>query len=128
MRILLDTHVALWALIDSPRLSDVARALILDSSNELFFSAASVWEIAIKHSLSRKNMPVSGEESVVLFREAGFTELPVTSLHASATETLPIHHNDPFDRLLVAQSIMEPLRLLTHDRILCRYGNTVQFV
>ena len=128
MNVLLDTQVALWALTDSPRLSGAARARILDEENTVYFSAASVWEIAIKHRLGCGDMPVSGVDAAALFREAGYIELPVTAVHAAATETLPAHHNDPFDRVLIAQAVSEPLRLLTHDRQLVEYGDCVEFV
>lgn len=128
MKLLLDTQIALWALIDSPRLSERARALILDPEATVFFSAASIWEIAIKHRLARGDMPLSGAEAAHLFREAGYIELPVTAAHAAATEQLPAHHADPFDRILVAQALYEPLRLLTHDRQILSYGNRVEFV
>jgi PIN domain nuclease of toxin-antitoxin system len=128
MRLLLDTQIALWAITDSPRLSDVARGMIMDSANDVYFSAASIWEIAIKHRLGRERMPVSGREAASLFDEAGYLELPVSSSHAAATEELPSHHADPFDRILVAQAITEPLRFLTHDRMLSQYGDVVEFV
>lgn len=128
MRILLDTHIALWALIDSPRLPRKARELILDAQNPIYFSAASVWEIAIKHRLSRGDMPVSGHEARRLFLEAGYVELLISSSHAAATGDLPSHHADPFDRILVAQAISEPLRLLTRDSQLPAYGDFVEFV
>lgn len=128
MRILLDTHVALWALADSPRLSKAARDLILEPRNEIFVSAATVWEIAIKHTLARGDMPVSGRQAAELFKRAGYSELPVTAVHAAATETLPPHHADPFDRVLVAQALSEPMRLLTHDRALLPYGDSVLWV
>jgi PIN domain nuclease of toxin-antitoxin system len=127
MKVLLDTQIALWALTDSPRLSANAREWILDAGNTLFFSAASIWEIAIKHRLARGDMPVSGDEAARLFREAGYIELPVTAAHAAATEKLPAHHADPFDRMLVAQAREEPLRLLTHDRQLLSYGDWIEF-
>lgn len=128
MRLLLDTQIALWALTDNPRLSVRARTLIKQSDNEIYFSAASVWEIAIKHRLARRDMPVSGAEASKLFLEAGYQELPVTAIHAAATEQLPPNHEDPFDRILVAQALSEPLRLLTHDRQLPAYGECVEFV
>ncbi|MEN8255890.1 MAG: type II toxin-antitoxin system VapC family toxin [Verrucomicrobiota bacterium] len=128
MRILLDTHIALWALTDSPRLPEEARTRILDAGNSIHFSAATVWEIAIKHRLARGDMPVSGAEARQLFNEAGYLELPVTSQHAAATEKLPMHHADPFDRMLVAQALAEPMRLLTHDRKLPIYSDCVQYV
>jgi len=128
MKILLDTHIALWALTDNPKLSKAARDLILDSSNDIYFSSATVWEIAIKHRLARKNMPISGHEASKLFAEAGYLELQISAVHAAATEELPLHHSDPFDRILVAQATTEPMHLLTHDSILPRYGDVVQYV
>ena len=128
MRILLDTHVALWALTGNRRLSTRARDLILDPANDVYFSAATVWEIAIKHRLTRKEMPVSGALAAKLFAEAGYIELPVTAAHAATTERLPMLHADPFDRILVAKSISEPLHLLTHDLIVAQYGDGVELV
>ena len=128
MNILLDTHVALWALLDSPSLSDIARNMLQDEKNDIYFSAATVWEIAIKHRLARKDMPISGHEASAYFVDAGYIELPITAIHTAATEELPLHHSDPFDRILVAQAVSEPLRLLTHDRLLLRYGDMIQLV
>ena len=128
MRLLLDTHVALWALTDHKNLSAEARALLLNTENDVYFSAASVWEIAIKHALARRDMPLSGDEARVLVLEAGYKELAITSEHAAATESLPYHHADPFDRILLAQSKSEPMRLMTHDRQLLSYGDFVQWV
>ncbi len=125
MRALLDTQVILWALTDSPRLSDKARAFLLDPANEIYFSSASIWEIAIKHSLARKDMPVSGSEAARLCRLAGYLELPITSVHAAATALLPAHHADPFDRILVAQAKSEPMQLITHDSTLPKYGDNI---
>ena len=128
MRLLLDTHIALWALVDSPRLPAKARLLILAPDNEVVVSAASVWEIAIKHGLAKKNMPVSGAEAKSWFTRAGYTLLPVTADHAALVEELPPHHADPFDRILVAQALDEPLRLVTHDPTVARYSDTVILV
>jgi len=128
MRLLLDTHVALWAIADSPLLSAKARRLILDAKNDIYVSAASVWEIAIKHSLGREKMPISGNEAIDYFIEAGFDLLPVSAEHAARTETLPIHHADPFDRLLLAQALHEPMHLVTHDATLGKYDVTVLLV
>lgn len=125
MRLLLDTHIALWAITDSPKLSDRARGLILAPSSEVFVSAASVWEIAIKHGLNRGHMPVSGAEAARYFTAAGYTLLTVTAEHAAATENLPPLHTDPFDRILIAQAITEPLRLVTHDATVARYGDMI---
>ncbi len=125
MNLLLDTHVALWAIVDSPQLSARARELILAPRAVVWISAASVWEIAIKHSLARGDMPVSGSEAISYFRAAGYRFLPIEPEHAAAVETLPPHHQDPFDRLLVAQAQVEPMRLLSHDTNLARYGDLV---
>ena len=128
MNILLDTHIALWAVTDSPRLSGKAREYILDPSNTLHVSAAAVWEISIKHSLGKKHMPVSGNQALAYFTAAGYDMLSITSIHAVAVENLPSLHRDPFDRILVAQAILEPLHLLTHDRKLEEYSDLVIIV
>ena len=125
MRILLDTHVALWAIADDTRLPTMAHGLILDGQNEIFVSTASVWEIAIKHSLARRDMPVSGKQAAAWFQQAGYVLLSVSATHAAAIEELPSLHADPFDRLIVAQALTEPLRLLTHDRTVARYSDTI---
>ena len=127
MRILLDTHIALWAITDSPKLPQEACSRIISPQNEIYFSAASVWEIAIKHRLARREMPISGKDAAELFLESGYIELVINSLHTAATEDLPMHHADPFDRLLVAQAITEPMHLLTHDRMLAQYGDLVLY-
>ncbi len=128
MNLLLDTHVALWAITDSPRLSDSARELIGSDKANIWISAASVWEIAIKHSLQRGDMPVSGAQALGHFREAGYRLLPIEPEHAAAIETLPAHHADPFDRLLIAQALHEPMRLLTHDRTVASYSDSIVLV
>jgi PIN domain nuclease of toxin-antitoxin system len=125
MNLLLDTHVALWAIADSPRLSATARDLILARRATVWISAASIWEIAIKHQLGRGDMPISGADAVRHFTAAGYQFLPVEPDHAAAVETLALHHQDPFDRLLAAQAQVEPMRLLTHDPMLARYGDFV---
>ena len=125
MNLLLDTHVALWAIADSPRLSAKAREPILSPRATIWISAATIWEIAIKHGLARGNMPVSGEEAIRHFRSAGFQFLSVEPEHAAAVDALPGHHQDPFDRLLVAQAIVEPMRLITHDTAVARYSDTI---
>jgi len=125
MNLLLDTHVALWAITDSPRLSARARELIGAPHASVWVSAASVWEISIKHSLGRGDMPVSGEEALRWFEASGYRLLAVEAHHAAAVEGLEAHHQDPFDRLLVAQALVEPMRLLTHDATVARYGDTI---
>jgi PIN domain nuclease of toxin-antitoxin system len=125
MRLLLDTHVALWAIADSPDMPAEARSRILDAENVIFVSAASIWEIAIKRSIGKRNMPISAREALRYFQESGFFILSVTAEHAAFVETLPSHHKDPFDRILVAQALLEPLRLLTHDYPMARYSDTI---
>ncbi len=128
MRLLLDTHVGLWAITDSPRLTAEARKLILAPANQIHVSAASIWEIAIKHSLGKQGMPISGNESVKWFMKAGYVFLPVSAEHAALVEALPAHHADPFDRMLVAQALAEPMRLMTHDTLVAKYSDTTILV
>lgn len=128
MNLLLDTHIALWAITDSPKLASTARDLILAQTSTVFVSVASLWEVGIKHALQRGDMPVSGKAALDYFREAGYRILPIEAEHAAAVETLPSHHQDPFDRLLVAQALTEPLRLITHDRQIARYSDTIILV
>jgi PIN domain nuclease of toxin-antitoxin system len=128
MRLLLDSHIAVWALTNDRRLSRAARELLLDESNEIWTSAASVWEIAIKHSLRRGAMPFSGADALRYFREAGYRLLDIRAEHAAAVEQLPAIHADPFDRLLIAQAVVEPLHFLTHDATLAAYGSSVRLV
>jgi len=128
MRLLLDTHIALWAISDDSRLPQRARDLIADPASAITVSAASIWEISIKHSLGRGNMPISGVEALLYFQRSGYSLLGVSAHHAAAVEQLPAHHADPFDRILAAQSLLEPLRLLTHDRTLARYSDSIILV
>ncbi len=125
MNLLLDTHVALWAITDNPRLPDAARKLIAAPRNTIWVSAASLWEISIKHSLGRGDMPISGHEALRYFQEAGYHFLAVEPEHAAAVGDLPAHHSDPFDRLLVTQALLEPMRLLTHDARVALYTDTI---
>lgn len=125
MNLLLDTHVALWAITDSPKLSKKARELIESPKSSVWISAATVWEIAIKHGLGRGDMPVSSLDALRYFRESGYRFLPVEPEHAAAVEDLPAHHGDPFDRILVAQAIVEPMRLITHDPVVARYSDSI---
>jgi PIN domain nuclease of toxin-antitoxin system len=128
MRLLLDTHIILWALTADPRLSATTQDLLLDPHNDVFFSAATILEIAIKHSLRRESMPIAAEHAMRLFAEAGYEELSITAAHAAKVETLPPLHNDPFDRLLVAQALTEPMRLVTHDRLIGSYSDSILLV
>jgi PIN domain nuclease of toxin-antitoxin system len=125
MRILLDTHVALWAVTLDERLGAAAEKVICDPDNDVSVSAASVWEIAIKHALGRGDMPVSAASALGHFRDAGFRLLDVTAEHAAAVEALPRHHADPFDRILAAQASVERMSLLTRDPLLLQYPRTI---
>lgn len=125
MKLLLDTQVAIWALTDTKRLSARAVALIGDETNDVFVSAVSVWEIAIKFALGKRigAPPFSGAVALEAFLAAGYRMLDITPQHAAAVEALPNLHADPFDRMLIAQALREPLRLLTADAALARYGD-----
>lgn len=120
--------MALWALADDRRLDTIARTHIGDPENDIFVSTASVWEIAIKRALGRSGIAINARDAVGYFRDAGYALLDIRPEHAATVETLPKLHADPFDRLLVAQAITEPLRLLTHDRVLVGYSDTVILV
>ena len=126
MRLLLDTHVAIWALVSPEVMPDAIRALIADPANSIHVSAASVWEIAIKHSTARRGAPpFSGTQAIEYFGQAGYTLVAVSAEHAAGVEALPLLHADPFDRLLVAQALAEPLRLVTHDSMVAAYGGPI---
>jgi len=126
VRLLLDTHIALWAIAESPQLPGKAFDLISDPENDVFISAATLWEIAIKHPLKRHvaKIPVSSTDARAYFQAAAYNFLDITSAHAVAVESLPLLHADPFDRVLVAQALTEPLHLLTHDATVARYSSS----
>ena len=122
MRLLVDTHLLIWWLAGKS-LPARAAELIRDPANQIYASAASVWEVAIKVSLGK--IRIDPDEFVAALRESGFQELSVTVRHASRVAELPKHHRDPFDRLLVAQSLVEAMLLLTQDQPLAAYGPSV---
>ena len=124
MNLLLDSHIILWWLADDPKLSLKARRLI-ERADDVYVSAATTWELALKASLEKLRTPEGFVETV---EEEGFRHLPITPLHAMAVKALPWHHRDPFDRLLVAQARMEGLRLVTAKRRLARYGRWIVLV
>ena len=121
MRILLDTHIALWAVTGHASLSKQAKDTILDA-DDVFVSVASTWEIAIKHALGKGDMPVSAEQALQAFRDAGYVMLDIKPEHTLKVEKLPPIHKDPFDRMLVAQAVSEPLILVTCDPQVAQYG------
>jgi PIN domain nuclease of toxin-antitoxin system len=118
MRVLLDTHILLWVLTDNPKLSNKAKKLI-ESAAEIYISAATFWEMAIKVGLGK--LTVDLEEIRECCLDSGFVELPITSEHAIAVKDLEHHHKDPFDRLIVATAMSEPMKLLTADPQVAQY-------
>lgn len=128
MKLLLDTHVILWAAADSNRLTVAARQLIGDAGNEKFFSVASLWEVAIKRGLGRADFQCDPAELRQGLLDNAYVELPVLGSHAMAVANLPPIHKDPFDRMLVAQARVEGLALLTADPIMAQYGVPVRQV
>lgn len=128
MKLLLDTHVLLWAAGPSNQLSAAARALLDDPQNELLFSPASLWEIAIKHGLGRSDFRIDPRILRRGLLDNGYDELPITGEHAVAVDGLPPIHKDPFDRILVAQAIVEGITLITADPLLARYPGPIKRV
>lgn len=128
MKLLLDTHLLLWAAGEPDQLSAPARALIGDPENELFFSAASLWEVAIKRGLGRGDFQVDARLLRRGLLDNGYSELPIFSEHAVAIEGLPPIHKDPFDRILVAQAMVEGITLLTADPLMAEYPGPVRRV
>lgn len=129
MRILLDTHIALWAVADTEKLSEEVIKLLESEKNEVFYSVASVWGVAIKHKIKPEEMPLAEEEFVSLCERTGFIRLPIEVTHIFLVKTLvrPDHapkHNDPFDRILLAQAKDENLKLITHDSLIPYYGES----
>jgi len=128
MRLLIDTHLLLWAAAEPDRLPDPARETMSDPAAQLFFSAASIWEVAIKFARGRPDFTFDPSVVRAGLVAAGYVELPIKSVHCAATATLPAIHTDPFDRILVAQAIVEGITLLTHDKILAQYPAPVRVV
>jgi PIN domain nuclease of toxin-antitoxin system len=125
MRLLIDTQIFIWVVIDSKNLRSQARQILLDAA-EVFVSAASVWEIAIKVRLGK--LEGDPHTFAAAISQSGFHELPISARHAARVYELPLYHRDPFDRLLIAQALSEPLRLLTADSVLCKYSELVTMV
>jgi PIN domain nuclease of toxin-antitoxin system len=128
VKLLLDTQILLWAAGQPERLSAAVRRQLNDRRNELIFSAASLWEIAIKNSLGRDDFRVEPRVLRRALLDNGYLELPVTSEHAVNVDSLPPLHGDPFDRLLLAQALVEGITLLTADARLARYRGPVRKV
>lgn len=128
MKLLLDTHLLLWAAGEPERLSPAARRLMKAADTELVFSAASIWEIVIKRILRRTNFQVDPRLLRRGLVENGYEELPIGSQHTVAIDGLPPLHRDPFDRLLVAQAIVEGITLLTTDPLVAQYAGPIRRV
>jgi len=126
--VLLDTHLLLWAAGNPERLSKKARALIEKNEHELFFSSGSLWEIVIKRNLGRDDFKVDARVLRRGLLDNGYSELPIASEHVVAIDGLPQHHKDPFDRVLVAQAMVEGITLLTSDPIVAKYGGSIALV
>lgn len=125
MRILLDTHIALWAITGDKRLAASVRTRLRDPANQIYVSAASLWEIAIKHRKNPTVMPIGPDVAVQACGDSGFAWLDISPHHAAASARLPALHADPFDRLLLAQAQQEPMALLTRDAQLATYSELV---
>ena len=128
MKLLLDTHLLLWAATAPQRLSAEAKGLFNDPDNELYFSAVSIWEVAIKRGLDRPDFQLDVRQFRRGLIDNGYIELPMSSLHAVAIDLLPAVHRDPFDRMLVAQASVEGFPLLTSDVVLAQYTGLVRLV
>jgi PIN domain nuclease of toxin-antitoxin system len=128
VKLLLDTHLLLWAANEPKRLPKAARVLIEDLGNDLLFSAASLWEITIKCTLGREDFRVHPRLLRRGLLDNGYTELPITSEHAVNVDHLPATHKDPFDRILVAQATVEGISLLTNDHKLVDYPGPIRKV
>jgi PIN domain nuclease of toxin-antitoxin system len=126
MKILLDTHILLWIAADM--LPKSAEIYVLDESNDLYFSPASIWEVVIKRSLKRTDFEVDPFLLYSGLVENGYKQLHITAQHTLLSGTIPMHHKDPFDRILLAQSIAENIPILTADRIMAKYAAPIVFV
>ena len=122
MNLLLDTHVLLWWLDDHPNLTSRTKTVIADGQNLVFISAAVIWEIQIKHAIGKLTIPANFRK--VLYQE-NFEFLDITMEHAYAIADLPLHHRDPFDRILIAQAKVEGMTIVTHDKHLKKYKNSL---
>jgi PIN domain nuclease of toxin-antitoxin system len=126
MKLLLDTHVLLWAAGSPEQLPPDARVMLEDTDNALLFSAASLWEIAIKRGLGRADFQVDARVLRRGLLDNGYQELPITSEHAVFIDSLPPIHKDPFDRILVAQAMVEGVTLLTADALVAQYPGSIR--
>ncbi len=129
MKLLLDTHIVLWALDDNPKLSEQAKLLIMDASNDIYYSSASVWETTIKYMSKPDRIRLSGSKLSELCRKMGYQMMPITDRHIAVLETLVFYgdhqvHNDPFDRIMIAQAKADEMKFVTHDSKLRFYNES----
>ena len=127
MKVLIDTHIAVWSVLDDPRLPKTARDILLSNENEIYYSSASIWEITIKHMAHPETFLYSGYHLAKGCDENGFIALPALNQHSFALETLKRsenapRHNDPFDRIMLAQAKAEGMKFLTHDSLIPYYN------
>ena len=128
MRVLLDTHVLLWLLVEPQRLSKQLLDALEDPGHDIMFSAVNIWEVAIKNALDKPDFNFDPDVVLQAARDAHLIELPVRAEHAARVGTLELLHRDPFDRLLIAQALCEPARLLTSDRNVARYAAPIDLI
>lgn len=127
MKVLIDTHIAIWAIEDNPKLSAKAKEILMDSNNEIFFSVASAWEVTIKHQNHPEVFPEDGQSFASGCEDNGYIALPVMLKHVYAVSTLKRsenapRHKDPFDRIILAQAKSENFMFLTHDSLIADYN------
>ena len=122
MTFLLDTHTLLWAILDDKKLSANAKKCIVETKNTCYFSIVSLWEITIKHSLGSLDLKMTLNECFNIITDSGFNELPISKNHLIELDSLPYHHKDPFDRILIAQAIHQRLSIITKDTLISNYN------
>ena len=128
MRLLLDTHILLWAASSPQKLTNEGRRLLADPDHELWFSVVSIWEIAVKRALGRKDFNFDPGITRRMVLEFGFRELTLTGEHALQVESLPLLHKDPFDRIMIAQALSEAMTFATSDKLLIGYPGWIRLV
>jgi PIN domain nuclease of toxin-antitoxin system len=126
MKFLLDTHILLWAAYQPEKLSELTRTLLNDIENELFYSAASLWEIAIKRGLGRNDFQIQPRVLQRELQDQGYQALAISTEHSLAVEDLPLIHKDPFDRILIAQATVEGITLLSADELVIQYPGPIR--
>ena len=129
MKVLIDTHIAIWAISDDPKLPEAARDILLDESNEIYYSTASIWEVVIKHMAHPEKVIIDGDTLAQSCENTGFNVLPILNKHVFALKDLKYpdnapRHNDPFDRIMIAQAKIEGMKFLTHDALIPYYNES----